>query len=57
LSDYVAAHAAFAESLAICEELGDIQECAWVLSWMGWLAHDQGDTTVACTRLEQSLEL
>lgn len=57
LDDYAAAQAAFAESLAICEELGDIQERAWVLNRMGWLAREQGDTALAHARLEKSLEL
>ena len=57
LSNYAAAQAAFAESLAICEDLGDTHERAWVLNRMGMLARDLGDTTLARTRLEQSLEL
>jgi hypothetical protein len=47
LNDYVAAQAAFAESLAICDELGDTHERAWVLERLGWLAREQGDVTLA----------
>jgi non-specific serine/threonine protein kinase len=57
LCDYVAAQAAFAESLAICEDLGDTHERAWVLNRLGWLAREQGDATLARARLKESLEL
>jgi predicted ATPase len=57
LNDYVAAQAAFAESLAICDELGDTHERAWVLERLGWLAREQGDVTLAHARLEESLKL
>jgi predicted ATPase/class 3 adenylate cyclase len=57
LSDYVAAQAAFAESLAICEECGDTRERAWVLNRMGWLARSLGDTALVRSRLEESIKL
>jgi len=57
LGDYVAAQAAFAESLAICDDLGDTHERAWVLNRLGWLAREQGESTMARARLEESLEL
>jgi len=57
LSDYVAAQATFAESMAICESLGDTHERAGVLNRLGWLAREQGDAALARARVMESPEL
>src|SRR6185503_231283 len=56
LSEYTAAHVAFSESLSIYQELEDAHGCADTLIRLGWLARQQGDTTTACTRLQDGLE-
>ena len=57
LSDYAAAHAFFAESLAIRRELGEKGSIAAALNDLGWVASHRNDFTTARTLSEESLAL
>ena len=57
LSDYAAAHAFFAESLAIRRELGEKGSIAAALNDLGWVASHRNDFTTARTLSEEGLAL
>jgi len=55
--EYIAGQTYMVRSLTLLQELGDIQQSAWVIHYLGWLAREHGDATTARLRLEEGLTL
>jgi predicted ATPase/DNA-binding CsgD family transcriptional regulator len=56
-SDYDRVEAVCKESLALCQELGDIAGSARALYLLGWASWMRGDLAAACSQLEQTVAL
>jgi predicted ATPase/transcriptional regulator with XRE-family HTH domain len=55
--NYAAAQAQFEQALPLMRELDNVWSQAWIVSRMGWLAREQGDSAGAWARLSEGVEI
>ena len=55
--NYAAAQAQFEQALPLVHELDDTWSHAWIVSRLGWIAREQGDSATAWARLSEGIAI